>query len=160
MAVIELQPLCGSILEYYPTSSLPRNTQSAWYSDKKYPCQHIWFVCGVFFTALKIPEKLSFSHWELEMTDTSLLSIQFFWHLLSVFRQAAENFGSLLSLSDTSNSYVPKLPARLRPRLCSPPYPKVNCDCTSVFFSYWAGRLLPVLLSACRRQFGWQKLSG
>ena len=53
---------------------------------------------SVLFTALKIPEKLLFFHRELEMTDTSLLSGELYSHLLSVFRQAAEDFGSLLSL--------------------------------------------------------------
>lgn len=77
---------------------------------------------SVFFTALKIPEKLPFFHQELKMTDTLLLSGELYSYLLHVL-QAAEDFGPLLSLLDTSNSYVPKLPARLRPRLCSPPYP-------------------------------------
>lgn len=76
---------------------------------------------SVFFTALKIPEKLTFFHWELEMTDTSLLSGEYS-DLLSAFMQAAEDFPPLLSFSDTYYSYVPKPPVKLGPRPCSPPY--------------------------------------
>ena len=117
MAVIELQPLCDSILEYYPTSFLVRTNLH----DTL--IKNILLMKYVFFTALKIPEKLSFFPWELERTDTSLLSGELYSHLLSVFMRAAEDFGSLLFLSATLDSHGPKLSARLRPRLCSPTYP-------------------------------------
>lgn len=72
--------------------------------------QHYWWlkipnlhdtlrnILLLFFTALIRSEKLTIFHQELEMTNRFLLSGELYWNLLSVFMQAAEDLGSLLSL--------------------------------------------------------------